>query len=126
MSALKSGMDRKTARKYLKHPERLGEPRPAREWRTRVDPLAAIWQVGEPRLRAAPELEAKALSEHLLMIRPEQMQETQWRTFQRRVPQWRLTHRRAPEVIFPQTHSPGEVMQVDWTHAKKAKSRQTA
>ena len=60
MSALKSGMDRKTARKYLKHPERLGEPRPAREWRTRVDPLAAIWQVAEPRLRVAPELEAKS------------------------------------------------------------------
>jgi molybdenum-dependent DNA-binding transcriptional regulator ModE len=26
MSALKSGMDRKTARKYLKHLERMGEP----------------------------------------------------------------------------------------------------
>jgi hypothetical protein len=47
MSALKSGMDRKTARKYLKHPERVGEPRPAREWRTRMDPLAAIWQEAE-------------------------------------------------------------------------------
>ena len=58
MSALKSGMDRKTARKYLKHPERLGEPRPARDWRTRVDPLAAIWQEAfPPRLRVAPELD---------------------------------------------------------------------
>jgi hypothetical protein len=68
-----------------------------------VDPLAAIWQEAEPRLRAAPELEAKALFEHLLMIRPEQMQETQLRTFQRRVRQWRLEHGPAPEVIFPQT-----------------------
>jgi hypothetical protein len=119
MSALKSGMDRKTARKYLKHPERLGEPRPAREWRTRVDPLAAIWQVAEPRLRAAPELEAKALFEHLLMIRPEQMREAQLRTFQRRVRQWRLEHGPAPELIFPQTHRPGEVMQLDWTHANE-------
>ena len=49
-----------------------------------MDPLAAIWQVAEPRLRAAPELEAKALFEYLLMIRPEQMQATQLRTFQRR------------------------------------------
>ncbi len=119
MSALKSGMDRKTARKYLKHPERLGESRPARAWRTRGDPLAAIWRVAEPRLRAASELEAKALFEHLLMIRPEQMRETRLRTFQRRVRQWRLEHGPAPEIIFPQTHRPGEVMQLDWTHAKE-------
>jgi transposase len=119
MSALKSGMDRKTARKYLQNPVRWGQPRPARHWRTRADPLAAIWAEAEPRLRAAPELEAKALFEHLLMIRPEQMRETQLRTFQRRVRRWKLEHGPAPEVIFPQTHRPGEVMQVDWTHAKE-------
>jgi hypothetical protein len=76
MSAMKSGMDRKTARKYLEDPQRLSQPRPARDWRTRVDPLAAIWLEAEPRLRVAPELEAKGLFEHLLMLRPEQMQET--------------------------------------------------
>ena len=119
MSALKSGMDRKTARKYLEDPQRLSQPRPARDWRTRVDPLAAIWLEAEPRLRAAPELEAKALFEHLLMLRPEQVRVEQLRTFQRRVRQWRLEHGPAPEVIFPQTHCPGEVMQVDWTHAKE-------
>lgn len=113
MSALKSGMDRKTARKYLKHPERLSEPRPARVWRTRTDPLAAVWREAEPRLRAAPELEAKALFEHLLMICPEPLRATQLRTFQRWVRQWKLVHGPAPEVIFPQTHRPGEVMQLD-------------
>ena len=119
MSALKSGMDRKTARKYLNHPERLSQPRPARAWRTRTDPLATIWKEAEPRLRAAPELEAKALFEHLLMGRPELVRVEQLRTFQRRVRQWRLEHGPAPEVIFPQNHRPGEVMQVDWTHAKE-------
>lgn len=119
MSAMKSGMDRKTARRYLRDPHRLSQPRPARDWRTRVDPLATIWLEAEPRLRVAPELEAKALFEHLLMIRPEQMQETQLRTFQRRVRQWRLEHGPTPEVIFPQVHRPGEVMQLDWTHAKE-------
>ena len=116
---MKSGMDRKTARKYLQNPVRWGQPRPARHWRTRADPLAAIWAEAEPRLRAAPELEAKALFEHLLLLRPEQMRETQLRTFQRRVRQWKLEHGPAPEVIFPQTHRPGEVMQVDWTHAQE-------
>lgn len=119
MSAMKSGMDRKTARKYLNNPERLSQPRPARDWRTRLDPLAKIWPEAEPRLRTAPELEAKALFEHLLMIRPELVRVEQLRTFQRRVRQWRLKHGPAPEVIFPQDHRPGEVMQVDWTHAKE-------
>ena len=119
MSAIKSGMDRKTARKYLKEPERLSRPRPARDWRTRADPLGQIWPEAQERLRAAPELEAKALFEHLLMTRPEQMRATQLRTFQRRVRQWRLEHGVVPEVIFPQTHRPGEVMQLDWTHAKE-------
>ena len=123
MSALKSGMDRKTARKYLNDPQRLSQPRPARAWRTRVDSLAAIWREAEPCLRAAPELEAKALFEHLLMLRPEPMQEMQLRTFQRRVRQWRLEHGPTPEVIFPQVHRPGEVMQVDWTHARELEIR---
>lgn len=119
MSAMKSGMDRKTARKYLNHPERLSQPRPRRTWRTRTDSLARIWQEAEPRLRLAPELEAKALFEHLLMLRPELVQVEELRTFQRRVRQWRLEHGPAPEVIFPQDHCPGEVMQLDWTHAKE-------
>ena len=119
MSALKCGMDRKTARKYLHHPERLSQPRAARTWRTRTDPLATIWQEAEPRLRAAPELEAKALFEHLLMLRPERVRVEQLRTFQRRARQWRLEHGPAPEVIFPRDHRPGGVMQLDWTHARE-------
>ena len=119
MSAMKAGMDRKTARKYLAQPERLDQPRPARTWRTRTDPLSVVWAEAERRLQAAPELEARALFEHLLMVYPEQVREGQLRTFQRRVRHWRLTHGPAPEVIFPQTHQPGEVLQLDWTHAKE-------
>jgi transposase len=123
MSALKAGMDRKTAKKYLDRPQALGEPGPARDWRTRPDPLASIWSAAESHLKLAPELEAKALFEHLLVNREdrngEPMQEGQLRTFQRRVRHWRLEHGPAPEVIFPQEHRPGEVMQLDWTHAQE-------
>jgi hypothetical protein len=103
-------MDRKTAGKYLSHPERLGQPRPARDWRTRVDPLTEIWPEAELRLRTAPELEAKALFEHLQLLRSEQFPATLLRTFQRRVRQWRLVHGPAPEVIFPQTHGRGQAL----------------
>ncbi len=119
MSAMKAGMDRKTARKYLADPARLDRPRPARTWRTRTDPLSAVWPEAERCLAAAPELEAKALFEHLAMRYPAQVSEGQLRTFQRRVRQWRLAQGPAPEVIFPQTHRPGEVLQLDWTHARE-------
>ena len=117
MSAMKAGMDRKTARKYLdRGTVELAEPGP-RTWRTRADPLERVWAQAKEYLRAAPELEAKALFEHLLGIPGDALAEGQLRTFQRRVREWRLEHGEEPEVIFAQEHRPGEVMQVDWTHA---------
>lgn len=119
MSAMKAGMDRKTARKYVQAGAvGLGEPGP-RSWRTRADPLDAVWPRAEEYLRAAPELEAKALFERLLLTEAVAPQAGQLRTFQRRVRQWRLAHGVEPEVIFAQEHRPGEVMQVDWTHAQE-------
>ena len=119
MSAMKAGMDRKTARKYVRAGVvRLPEREP-RLWRTRADPLGAVWAHAEEYLRAAPELEATALFERLLLTEGAALQEGQLRTFQRRVRQWRLEHGAEPEVIFAQEHRPGEVMQVDWTHAKE-------
>jgi hypothetical protein len=119
MSAMKAGMDPKTARKYVKSGVGALAARGPRTWRTRPDPLGAVWERAEVYLRAAPELEATALFEHLLETAGETVQEGQLRTFQRRVRQWRLEHGPAPEVIFAQEHRPGEVMQVDWTHAKE-------
>jgi hypothetical protein len=121
MSAMKAGMDPKTARKYVKSGVVTLAARGPRTWRTRTDPLGAAWALAEGYLRAAPELEARALFEHLLETAGEALLEGQLRTFQRRVRQWRLEHGPDPEVIFAQEHRPGEVMQVDWTHAKELK-----
>jgi transposase len=119
MSAMRAGMDRKTARKYVQSGVvRLGASGP-RTWRTRVDPLDEVWPAAVAHLGAAPELEAKALFERLLGSPGAQIQEGQLRTFQRRVRQWRLEHGPEPEVILAQEHRPGEVMQVDWTHARE-------
>lgn len=121
MSAMKAGMDPKTARKYVKSGAVVLAARGPRTWRTRTDPLGAAWALAEGYLRAAPELEARALFEHLLETAGEALLEGQLRTFQRRVRQWRLEHGPDPEVIFAQEHRPGEVLQVDWTHAKELK-----
>ena len=54
MSAMKAGMDRKTARKYVKRGVvRLEEPGP-RDWRTRVDPLNEVWPRAEEYLPGRP------------------------------------------------------------------------
>lgn len=119
MSAMKAGMDRKTARKYVGSGAVVVPVRGPRTWRTRADPLGAVWPRAVEHLRAAPELEAKVLFERLLELPGEPLKEGQLRTFQRRVRQWRLEHGPEPEVVFAQEHRPGEVLQVDWTHAKE-------
>jgi transposase len=116
MSAMKAGMSRNTARKHLRQ-ENVMEQRPVpHTWRTRPDPLEEIWPQALEMLRQAPELEAKALLEHLRQTRPGQdLGAGLLRTFQRRVRRWRLAEGPDKEVFFTQDHKPGEVLAVDWT-----------
>jgi hypothetical protein len=60
-AALKAGMDRKTARKYVAAGKLPSEMVKARDWRTRPDPFEEHWIEIEERLRETPELEAKTL-----------------------------------------------------------------
>lgn len=118
-SAMKADVDRHTARKYLqagKSPTQLQSPH---TWRTRPDPLKAIWPQAQSMLEAAPELEAKTLFEHFLAEPGSGLQETHLRTFQRRVRHWRATHGPEKEVFFAQDRQPGQLMQLDWTYAKE-------
>jgi hypothetical protein len=115
-AALKASVDRKTAARYVA----LGhgpEMREARWWRTREDPLKAVWPEAERWLERAPELEAKALFEHLLATRPGEIGARSLRTFYQRVAQWKREHGAPREVFFPQAREPGRSIQLDWTHA---------
>lgn len=116
-SALKSGMHPQTARKYIKAAQGPSVPRPPRTWRTRPDPLEKVWPEAERMLQATPELEARALFEHFLAQPGNDLQERHLRTFFRRVRHWRATAGPDREVFFAQTRKPGELMQLDWTHA---------
>jgi transposase len=116
-AAMKAGMDRETAARYIQAqagPEQLKAPH---TWRTREDPLEALWLKAKPWLEASPELEAKALFEHLLGEDPAVAPGQALRTFQRRVRQWRAQNGPPREVHFPQAREPGLAMQLDWTHA---------
>lgn len=116
-SALKADVSRPTARKYLRAGQTPGQLQAKHHWRTRPDPLSEIWPQAQAHLQEAPELEAKALFEHLQSQQPGVLCEKHLRTFQRRVKLWRLQHGEDKEVFFPQVWEPGRALQLDWTHA---------
>lgn len=116
-SAMKSGMDRHTASKYLKLGKLPSEIQPIdRTWRTRDDPFEKHWPDVKQWLENVPELEGKFLFDQLCEKYPGNYQENQVRTLQRRIKQWRATEGPDKEIFFTQKHYPGKLMQTDFTH----------
>lgn len=118
-AAMKAGMHRETAAKYLQAGQ--GPVPEKKRGRRRPDPLTTIWPAAECLLHDAPELEAKALFEHLLAKTDAPKAQKALRTFQRRVLQWRRHHGPPKEVFFPQARDPGQSLQIDWTHVAELK-----
>ena len=114
-AAMKAGMDRKTARKYVAEGKLPSEMTKERDWRTREDPFAEHWPDVEALLKEAPGLEAKTLFEVLQEKHPERYEDGQLRTLQRRVRQWRAERGPEQEVVLAQRHRPGEAAQTDFT-----------
>lgn len=118
-AAMKADVDPKTARRYVRAGKGPQEMKAPHTWRTRADPVAAIWPEAERMLEETPELEAKMLFEHLVGRHPGGAEGRALRTFQRRVTQWRCRHGPPKEVCFAQVREPGRSLQFDWTHAKE-------
>ena len=116
-AAMRAGMDRKTARKYVRAGKLPSELRTPHTWRTRDDPFAGDWPTVVAMLEEAPELEATTLFDHLLARNPEAYTPGQLRTLQRHIRQWRAQRGPEREIFFPQAHRPGEALQTDFTHA---------
>jgi hypothetical protein len=89
-----------------------------RAWRTRPDPLAAIWD-GDvvPLLRADEDgvLEATTILAELKRRHGDAVGAGQLRTLQRRVHEWRALHGPGKEVMFEQRHEPGREGAFDFT-----------
>lgn len=117
LAAMRAGMDRKTARKYVRAGKLPSDLRKPHTWRTREDPFEEDWPTLEAMLEEAPELEATTLFDHLVGLKPESHTAGQLRTLQRRIREWRARRGPEREVFFPQAHRPGEAMQTDFTHA---------
>jgi len=119
VAAMKAGMDRKTARKYVAAGKLPSEMKEARTWRTREDPFDEHWSELEQLLEDAPGLQAKTLLDDLVERYPGRYQEGHLRTLQRRVRRWRATAGPEREVMLAQRHRPGEASQGDFTRATK-------
>lgn len=114
-AAMKAGMDRKTARKYVaagKLPSEMSKPH---DWRTRPDPFVDDWPELEALLAAQPGLEAKTLFELMRERHPDRYEPGQLRTLQRRVRRWRAERGPDRDVLFAQQHRAGEAAQTDFT-----------
>src|SRR5271154_7537443 len=114
-AALKTGMDRKSAAKY-REGKMPRERRAARTWRTRLDPLSAVWPELRAELERAPGLQALTLLTWLQERYPGKYGNELLRTLQRRVRQWRALAGPAKEVFFRQVHEPGRLGSSDFTY----------
>jgi hypothetical protein len=119
VSAMKADVHPQTAAKYIGAAKPPAELQAKHVWRTRPDPVAGIWPQAQAMLERAPELEARELFDYVCAMYGEEagVDSSALRTFQRRVLSWRLQHGRDKEVFFEQEHLPGQVLQLDWTHA---------
>jgi hypothetical protein len=78
-AAIKSGMDKKTARKYLNSGKLPSEKKAERMWRTHNDSFLSVWDEIKEKLEVNPGLEAKTLYEFLQQEYPGQFQDGQLR-----------------------------------------------
>jgi hypothetical protein len=115
IAALKTGMDEKTARKYLRLGELPSQLKKEHTWRTRQDPFEGVWEEVREKLELFPALEAKTLFEVLQRKYPGRFSDGQLRTLQRHIKQWRALEGPGKEVFFPQKHHPGELGASDFT-----------
>jgi hypothetical protein len=117
LAAMRAGMDRKTARTYVRNGKLPSERAQPRDWRTHEDAFVEHWPELEARLNESPTLEAKTLFEVLREAHPGRYDEGQLRTLQRRVKAWRAERGPDKEVVLAQQHRPGEAAQTDFTWA---------
>ena len=115
LAAAKAGMDRKTARDYLKDPRLPSERKEDRTWRTRADPFGEEWEKIREQIATNPGLEARTLFEALQRQYPGRFAAGQLRTLQRRLKHWRATAGPEQEVFFAQQHVAGRLGQSDFT-----------
>jgi transposase InsO family protein len=120
-AAAAAGMSERTGRTWKEGPLPSATKGP-RDWRTRPDPFAEVWEADLVPLLLKDEervLEARTLLGQLEKRYAGRFSEGQIRTLQRRMRDWRALHGPEREVMFPQEHPPGRECAFDFTHGKE-------
>jgi hypothetical protein len=115
VSAAKSGMSLKTARKYRSSNQLPSEMKKIRNWKTRSNVFEVIWPEIEDMLIKSPKLQAITILEHLKIKDPDKYQNNHLRTLQRLIRNWNSTMGCDKSVIFNQRLIPGRQSQSDYT-----------
>jgi transposase InsO family protein len=112
-SAAKAGISTRTGRRIENGETTEKKPR---HWRTRQDPLKAVWETElVPLLAKEPTLTGTTLWEYLEDHYPGQYPEILLRTLQRRVKHWRATQGPEKAVMFCQSVPAGQQGLSDFT-----------
>ena len=115
-AAAKAGFSTATAYRIEADP-RLPSTKTKPRGRRRADPLAGIFKEEiVPLPEQTPGIRAVALFEELMRRHPELGPGVR-RTLERRVRQWRAVHGPEQEIVFRQTHPPGQLGLSDFTDA---------
>lgn len=113
-SAAKAGFSTATAYRIESDP-RLPSTKKEQRGRRRPDPLAGIFDEEiVPMLEQAPDLRSVGIFEELMRRHPELGRGVR-RTLERRVREWRAQHGPERELVFRQTHPPGQLGLSDFT-----------
>lgn len=115
ISAAKSGMCSKTARKQTKSQKLPRDLKSSRDWSTRSDPFEKTWDSIEELLDESPTLEAKTILEDLILKDPTSHSMAHLRTLQRRIRDWRASKGPDKAIMFTQRYEPGQQSQSDFT-----------
>lgn len=118
-AAAAAGVDRKTARRYVRGARGPDEEPAERWWRTHRDAFEDVWPEVETWLTREPDLTAKGAFQELCRRYPDRFAAGQMRSFQRRVAAWKRAHGPEPVIVFFQEHRPGERLQLDWFDARE-------
>lgn len=118
VSSAKSGLSERSGRNIEKG-RHQSKSHQVRNYRTRKDPLAQAWgSECVPMLEQHPSLLPITLLEYLQEKYPKQYSDQLLRTMERRVKSWKAIHGPEKEVMFRQTHVPGQQGLSDFTHPK--------
>jgi hypothetical protein len=114
-------MSKKTARKYRDDHRLPSQRKEARDYRTRLDPFADVWDEVQAWLEDKPTIKPTTLMEWLQRTYPGRFPDSTKRTLERRVSRWRALHGPGKTVSFPQKHHPGRLAASDFTVCNELK-----